>query len=334
MSKSAPDAPEDDSQDSSRPQIVVDDPEDFAATRQLRAIFDARDDYVQARRDANDAHDDSGGMSFPQMNAYIFRYMQDFAMAAEPLLLSYDDGRELWEEQQYGIESSFVEHSALASLDDGLELFQQLADEVIDGHLTPRKLQLLTNSFGIELSRAEMRKVIDAVQEQSHQQQSTPNVTLEAETIDDISDMDMNRLQAAVEQSQRRQRQKPSVDTGQLFSAIQRVQNRSSSWMTTAKNDKLEHKLRLRATDWGWKTTGIKSLVRETPKLAYSKASGPTFGTTAPPQVVSNDVFRDIQLFLDDIGLGITFDEEQQTKINDRLLDEVEDWRSRTDETN
>lgn len=319
----APDAGSDDG-GNGQPQIVVNDPEDFAETRQLRSIFDARDDYIQARRDANDAHD-AGKMSFSKMNSYIFRYVQDFAMAAEPVLLSHDAGEELWEEQQYGVESDFVEHKELASLDEGLKLLQNLADKVIDKEVTPQNLRFLADSFNVELSRSEIETVIDTIQEQN-QPQSTSNVSTSVQTLDDIREMDVDRLQQAAEQSKQSQQQNPSVDTSQLVQTIYRVKDASGGHMTTG-NDKFEHMLRLQATDWGWQTVGIKSLVRGTPRLAYSVSSRNDFNTTSPPEVVSNAVFRDIQLFLDEIGLGITFDEEQQTKITDELLEEVDAWR-------
>lgn len=320
-----PDAGSDNSDTGEQPQIVVDDPEDFAKTRQLRSIFDARDDYIQARRDANDAND-SGKLSFPKMNSHIFRYVQDFAMAAEPLLLSYDGGKELWEEQQYGVESNFVGHSALASFDEGLELFQQMADEVIDEGVTPQRLQFLSNSFNIELSRSEIDRVIDAVQKQN-QPQSTSDVDIRIQTLDDIREMDANRLQEAIKQSNQPQQQNPSIKASQLVRVIRRVKTGSGRTFMGGKKKRFEYKLRLQATDWGWQTTGIRSLVSETPKLAYGISGRSEFETTAPIQAVSNDVFRDIQLFLDDIGLGITFDEEQQTKIDDELLEEVDEWR-------
>lgn len=329
MSKTPqPDARSDDGQQSSQPQIVVDDPEDFAATRQLRAIYDARDDYVAARRDANDAHD-KGDMSFSKMNGYIFRYVQDFAMAAEPLLRSYEEGQELWEQQEYGIDSNFVDHRELASFDGGLQLFHKLAKKIVAEGLTEQRVQFLADSFNIDLSPGELNRVFDAIedrQKQQQQQQQTPKVNLPAQTLDDISEMDPDRLRAAVERANQPQVKNPTADASDVVQAIREVKG-DGGWTMSHKSDKFRHKLRIQATDWGWQTTGIQSLIRQTTKLAYVKTHGPEFGTTAPPQQLSNDVFRDIQLFLDDIGLGITFDEEQQTKVDGALLKEVNDWR-------
>ena len=323
-----PDARSDDGQQSSQPQIVVDDPEDFAATRQLRAIYDARDDYIQARRDANDAHD-KGDMSFSKMNGYIFRYVQDFAMAAEPLLRSYDDGKELWEQQEYGIDSNFVDHRELASFDDGLQLFHKLAKKIVAEGLTEQRVQFLADSFNVDLSPGELGRVFDTIenaQKQQQQQQTTSKVNLPAQTLDDISEMDPDRLRAAVQRANQPDVTNPTADASDVVQAIRKVKG-DGGWTMSHRSDKCRNKLRIQATDWGWQTTGTQSLIRHAPKLAYVKTHGPEFGTTAPPQQLSNDVFRDIQLFLDDIGLGITFDEEQQTKIDDDLLKEVNDWR-------
>lgn len=324
-----PDAGGDDAQQSSQPQIVVDDPEDFAATRQLRAIYDARDDYVAARRDANDAHD-KGDMSFSKMNGYIFRYMQDFAMAAEPLLKSYDDGKELWREQTYSIDSNFVDHRELASFDDGLQLFHKLAKKIVAEGLTEQRVQFLADSFNVDLSPGELGRVFDTIEnaqkQQQQQQQTTSKVNLPAQTLDDISEMDPDRLRAAVQRANQPDVTNPTADASDVVQAIRKVKG-DGGWTMSHKSDKFRHKLRIQATDWGWQTTGIQSLIRHAPKLAFSKTHGHEFGTTAPPQQLSNDVFRDIQLFLDDIGLGIRFDEEQQTKIDDDLLKEVNDWR-------
>jgi len=312
-----------------QPKIVVDDPEDFAKTRQLRAIFDARDEYIQARRDANRDREDRE-IGFVQKNKRLFRYMQDFAMAAEPLLKSYDDGKELWREQTYSIDSNFVDHRELASFDGGLQLFHKLAKKIVAEGLTEQRVQFLADSFNVDLSPGELNRVFriieDAQKQQQQQQQTTSKVNLPAQTLDDISEMDPNRLRAAVQRANQPDVTNPTADASDVVQAIRKVKG-DGGWTISHKSDKFRHKLRIQATDWGWQTTGIQSLIRQTPKLAFSKTPGHEFGTTAPPQQLSNDVFRDIQLFLDDIGLGIRFDEEQQTKIDDDLLKEVNDWR-------
>ena len=325
-----PDAGSDDSNETPQPQIVVDDPEDFAKTRQLRAIFDARDDYIQARREANEAHDRNGGLSFKDMNAHIFRHLQDFAMSAEPLLLGFDDGKQLWEDKEYRIDAAVCERAALASVQDGLNLLHKMAEKVIDGHVTHQNLRFLADSFDIKLPQNERNRVIEII-EQAREQQTSSTPQIRAQSLDDISNIDVNRLQKAVTQSQEAQTQTAAANASDVVRAIQRVKkgdDYSGYSYNSMRMDQFEHTLRVQATDWGWQTTGIKSLVSHVPKLAYPNTSRKEFGKTAPPQSLSNDVFRDIQLFLDDIGLGISFDETQQTKIDDDLLDEVEDWRS------
>jgi len=325
-----PDAGSDDSNETPQPQIVVDDPEDFAKTRQLRAIFDARDDYIAARREANEAHDQKGGLSLSRMNAHIFRHLQDFAMAAEPLLMSNDDGQELWNDKTYSVEEVVCDAASLASVQDGLNLLQKTAEKVIDGRVTHQNLGVLANQFGIELSQSDRETVIDIVQQTGQQQQTSSTPQIRAQSIDDISEIDVKQLQAAVTQSQQQQTQIPSASASDVVRAIRRIKNgeRFGGYNTSIHAKKFEFKLRIQATDWGWQTTGINSLVSKVPKLRYPTSSGYEFKKTSPPQSLSNDVFRDIQLFLDDIGLGISFDETQQTKIDDDLLDEVEDWRS------
>lgn len=325
-----PDAGSDDSNETPQPQIVVDDPEDFAKTRQLRAIFDARDDYIAARREANEAHDQKGGLSFKDMNAHIFRHLQDFAMAAEPLLMSNDDGQELWEDKEYRIDAAVCDAASLASVQDGLNLLQQTAEKVIGGRVTHQNLRVLADSFDIKLPENERNRVIKII-EQAAEQQTSSTPQIRAQSLDDISDIDVNQLQNAMTQSQQSQTQTASASASDVVRAIQRVKkgdDYSGYSYSSMRMDHFEHKLRIQATDWGWQTTGIKSLVSHVPKLAYPNTSRNQFGKTAPPQSLSNDVFRDIQLFLDDIGLGISFDETQQTKIDDDLLNEVEDWRS------
>jgi hypothetical protein len=81
-------------------------------------------------------------------------------------------------------------------------------------------------------------------------------------------------------------------------------------------------------TSWGWEVQGLGRLIEKTHKLKYrTKNSRNQFGSTPPTQQISDAAFRDLQDFLREIGLGVRFDEEQQTKINDDLLEEVDEWR-------
>jgi len=255
MAVDQPQSPESDGSDGDgQPQIVVDDPQDFAKTRQLRAIFDARDDYIQARRDANRDHED-GELSFTQKNRRIFRHLQDLAMTMEPLLKSRDEGRDIWDDRTYGIDGKMVAKSDLPSFREAKRSLQQL------------------------VNRREVPT--DAVE----------------------------RLLEQYEANQQKSMDVFGDDFG-----------------TT----KLKRQIRSRATDWGWSTDGLGSLVASTPQLAFPVENGQKqFGTTAPPQQVSDAAFRDLQDFIRQVGLGVQFDEEQQTKIDDDLLHEVDEWRQK-----
>jgi hypothetical protein len=130
-----PDAGGQDGDRAEQPKIVVDDPEDFAKTRQLRAIFDARDDYIEARRDANRLYEDDE-LSFTDRNRRIFRHLQDFAMTMEPLLKSYESGREIWKNNTYSVDANLVAASELPSFDEAWKELNNIA-EVTDPGGTP-----------------------------------------------------------------------------------------------------------------------------------------------------------------------------------------------------
>jgi len=131
-----PDAGGQDGDRAEQPKIVVDDPEDFAKTRQLRAIFDARDDYIEARRDANRLQED-GELSFTDRNRRIFRHLQDFAMTMEPLLKSYESGRDIWENNTYSVDANVVAASELPSFDEAWEELNDFA-KITDPNGTPK----------------------------------------------------------------------------------------------------------------------------------------------------------------------------------------------------
>ena len=273
------------------PQIVVDDPEDMAKTRKLRSIFDAADDYIEARREANELHD-AGEISFATKNKHIYRYMQDFAMQLEPLLISYDEGTEIWEERTYRIEDKrFVAAAELLSAEEAVSAYVNLVDQQLSGAVTDDDLRIIL----------------------------------------EIADLDVpvDRLKQEIEEmrpAETQPRQQPSPDAERIVSVIKSL-SRPSSWVST-RDDKFSNNLRESFTDWGWEVEGLRHLIDDIPKLAYPKGGHKNeFGHTAPPQEVSNAAYRDMQGFLDDIGLGIRFDEEQQTKIDDDLLKEVNDWR-------
>lgn len=309
--------------DGEQPQIVVDDPEDFAKTRQLRAIFDARDDYFDARKEANKKHQ-NGDFDFPRKNSHIFSHMQHFAMALEPLLITYEEGKEIWEEREYGVKSNFVEQGQLASDNDAFQLLRAVIDQQIDNSVTEAKLRRILSTVGIEMQSRKIEDIVKQFAPDSSNRQRISVDTPATMSPDAISQTDMERLQQQLA-AMNKESEPSSVDPAQLANAI--YKKKRGKRHRLAGDQKFEHRLRIAATDWGWSIKGVKQLVTGTPKLAYSKGSIDEFGTTAPPQNVSDAVVRDLQSFVNDIGLGLSFDEEQQTKIDNDLLKEVNDWR-------
>lgn len=245
-------AHDDDVQNDSQQKIIVDDPEDFAKTRQLRAIFDARDDYIQARREANRQMEE-GKIEFTDRNRRVFRHLQDLAMTMEPLLKSYDGGREIWKENTYGVDGNFC-----------------APEQLLDFLDAKRTLEEICDSLPSEGEGSVAKELLDEYEE--------------------------------------------------------RVKTEySSSW----KMRKIKARIITAATPWGWEIQGLGNLIKKTHRLKYKKTNpGKSFfGTTPPVQEISDDAFRDLQDFIRQIGLGVRFDEEQQTKINDDLLQEVDEWR-------
>jgi len=227
------------SQDSPEKQIVVNDPEDFAKTRQLRAIFDARDEYIEKRREANKLLDEHE-IDFAGKNRLIFLHLQDLAMSMEPLLKSYDDGQRLWTEKTY-------------TLDDW----------------------------------ARPGDVVDVDTALRHAKQHQP------ELFEDI----------------KKERQE------NRFSGVSFAQEKAENlaiWV---------------ASDTGVELQGLEALVSRTPKLRYLSSNRKDICPSPPPQSLSDEAFRDMQRFISDIGLGVDIQSEQQTKIDDGLLEEVDKWR-------
>lgn len=235
MKSDNPRSPDDDGQP--QPQIVVDDPEDFAKTRQLRSIFDARDAYVDARRDANELQE-TGDIDFSAKNRRIFRHVQDFAMAVESLIRRHN--ADIWTEKTYRL-SGWAKPRDVASLDTAVEHCQQ------------HEPQLLAE----------------------YQEQRDGGYTA-------------------------------------FDSTMTRIQNRII-W---------------KATDTGVEFDGVQELISRTPRLKYLRTDHKKIGTSAPPQRLSDAVFRDVQQFIDDIGLGFAMEETQQTKIDADVLEELDQWRS------
>jgi hypothetical protein len=252
---SQPDDPRasgDDVQDEPQPKIIVDDPEDFAKTRQLRAIFDARDDYIDARREANRAYED-GEIQMPQKNRHVFRYLQDLAMTMEPLLKSYDAGREIWDETTYGVDSNFCATDDLPDFEDARDILRGTVSNLPADGDGSRAKQLL-------------------------------------EKYNDVFE---------------------------------------GRYGGSRKEQTVKADIRTHAASWGWEVQGLGALIQKDHRLKYRlKDPGRDFfGSTSVPQRISDDAFRDLQDFIRSIGLGVQFDTEQQTKIDDGLLEEVDEWR-------
>jgi hypothetical protein len=230
--------------DEQQPKIVVDDPADFAKTRQLRSIFDAVDDYIQARRDAKRAREDNE-IDFETMHGRIFRYAQDLAMTMEPLLKSSEEGRSIWTQRTYQL-SGAVRKSELLGFEKAYHRCQRLAE---DG----------------------------------------------------------------------------DADAADAVESWEKLEDSGFSH----RKDEVKNQVRTVATDWGWSVEGAESLVKRTPKLVYpqSTSRGVKFEYAPPADVISDRLFRDLQDHLRQMGLGVSFDTEQQTKIDDDLLEEVDEWR-------
>ena len=246
-----PRARDDDAQDDRQPKIVVDDPEDFAKTRQLRSIFDARDDYIDARRDANRQMEE-GKIDFSDRNRRVFRHLQDVAMTMEPLLKSYDAGRQIWEENTYGVDSSFC-----------------APEDIPSAEAAKKTLKSQVEELPAEGKGTKARELLEKYDEARY------SVSMSG----------------------------PGIKS-------------------------TESEMRAFVTSWGWEVQGLGRLIEKTHPLKYrSTNSRKSFGMTPPTQQISDAAFRDLQDFIRQIGLGVQFDEEQQTKIDDDLLEEVDEWR-------
>ncbi len=98
----SPHAPESGDGEPEAADIVVSDPEDFARTRQLRSIFNARDHFIEERRRAEQAAQD-GELSAPQKRKRVYQAMQDLVIALEPLIRGHEDGDWYLTEKEYEI---------------------------------------------------------------------------------------------------------------------------------------------------------------------------------------------------------------------------------------
>jgi hypothetical protein len=83
-------------------QVVVDDPDAFARTRQLKAVFDARDQFLRVRKEVAWGVNNRS-MTRSTAAKMVQTSLQELIMALEPLLLDAGDYRELLEEREYMI---------------------------------------------------------------------------------------------------------------------------------------------------------------------------------------------------------------------------------------
>jgi len=224
-----------DQPDTSHAKIVVDDPEDFARTRQLRSIFDARDKYVETRRSANRKYE-NGDMEFSTKNSRIWGYMQDFAMAVEPLAKQHEKGRYIFEEKVYKVDS-WAKKKNKVDVKQAYQFCEKNAPEIVD-----------------------------------------------------------------------------KVNRSRSNSPFGRLTGEETDIMVWA------------ATKKGVNFRGVQSMVKRTPSLLYF-SNMERIETSEPPQELSDEVFRDLNAVLDDVGLGFEIQESQQTKIDDDLMREVNEWR-------
>ncbi len=82
----------------------IKDPEAYVNHRRLRSIFDIRDDMVEARKKVKLAGHSGEFTSYEALSAY--RALTDsYIVESEPLLRRYEDGVELLESADFGVES-------------------------------------------------------------------------------------------------------------------------------------------------------------------------------------------------------------------------------------
>jgi len=236
------DIPGDDDGDRQR-QIVVSDPEDFARTRQLRSVFDARDEYQKQKTEVQRNRD----LAWDDVNEQVWHLIQRFAFAIEPLAKKHSVADRFWEQKTYTVQN-YAFAADVATTEEGIEY-------VAANH---------TNIY---------EKLQDTVQKRSNQ-------------------------------------------TGGMLSGgetkIKKLNNKSR-WLATSKPAEFE---------------GISSMMGRTPSLAFMN-DGPRclIKETAPPVSLSDEIYRDLNNFIDSIGLGFDVETTQQTKIDDDLLQEVDEWR-------
>lgn len=320
-----PDAGSDDSDSSDQPKIVVDDPEDFARTRQLRAIFDARDEYIQQRREANELLE-RGEIQSLRRNKHVFRHVQDFAMTMEPLLKSSDSGMQIWEESKFSINSHVVAADELATVADAKQHLIKKAREHVSPEVRESELRTM-----LPMNADLPDSVFERLASEFGAQSGTEAVRvdggqMDAQTVQNLSSGDplktnLRQLTGALQQQYQARQPDPNIDYNRLIRGLlelvedlRRHQRRG-----------FKQAVRIAATDWGWTAEGVQEIVQDRCKLAFPKDPG--FGRSPPPQEISDEVFRELNGYIDELGLGVQFGEEQQTKIDDETLRELDQWR-------
>lgn len=319
-----PDAGGGESEQASQQQIVVDDPEDFAKTRQLKTIFDAADDFIQAR-------DDVEGMEGPKSSKIVFRKLQDFAMSTQPLLASTELGQEILEERTYGTDARFVAKCDLASFEGAKAGIKESAREFLGAGFTVSEVKAFFDGLRIDVPESRLREAVASLDKHgvgARRRQESATQPAGASLFDAHSDdprrINVSRLVSDIQQLGADGADPQPLET-QTDALVDFVFEKDRLEYTTYK--KIKHQARVASTVWGWEVEGARSLLGEMPKLAYEKKHESDFGTTPPPQWVSSEVFVDIQSAITDLGLGVSFSEDNQTKIDDDLLNEVEKWR-------
>lgn len=321
-----PDAGPGEQRDEPDRQIVVNDPEDFAKTRQLRAIFDALDDYQEQKRAATKAKRE-GEISLGSKSRYIFEYMQDFAMAVEPLAKSDEKGLKLWRKKTYSYDGMVIDSASLPDIEAAKrEILEPMIEKHVSGLPARSELQKATDIPGFSVPDEYLNHIEQHYK--AHRERYLNATTQEVQRLlsadtDDLTRINPARVQSGVEQLASPE-PTPAPPVSDIADAIiDAVEDQQGHGPTK----EAEFNLRKMAADWGWRTEGVGSMLGTVPKLMYPDTSKNEFRPTAPPKAVADEVVQDLRGLIQHLGLGIDFNEEQQTKIDDDLLEEVDEWR-------
>lgn len=249
----SPHAPESGDGEPEAADIVVSDPEDFARTRQLRSIFNARDHFIEERRRAEQAAQD-GELSAPQKRKRVYQAMQDLVIAIEPLIHEHEDSDWYLAEKEYQIPGACWR----SDIPDKEQLAQVVPEEY-------QKQQRIAK-------RGPMGSTMNNV---------------------NLSDEQLSSL-----------RQSAASALG-LF-------------------------------DEPLIINGMQTVAQDVIDVVYpyseriGRSSRSRLHVSAPKTHFAVQVFRDCQTILTDVGLGVELrEEQQQTKITDDLIKEVQQWQDK-----